>query len=146
MIAAAALPKQPEDNSAAARIGVLILESWGEIQDFVVPSAACRLSRSTVKRLVRLGYLRLLARGPAREVRVRAADLDAAWRAREEDRGPARERFGRHRRGGLSDRLAVAVRAAAKPGSRPARAARAARADAQLDLFADPVKKKKGAA
>lgn len=133
MSASPAQVEQPAEDTDEPK--AIILKSWGEIEDFVVPSAACRLSRSTVGRLVRLGYLRLLARGPAREVRVRAADLDAAWRAREEDRGPARERFGRHHQGGLSDRLAQAVRATAKPASRPARAARADAQRRQLSLF-----------
>jgi hypothetical protein len=118
----------------------LIFKSWREIEDHVVPGAACRLSRSTVLRLVALGYLRLLARGPSGEVRVRADELDAAWLAREADRGPAREKFGRHRRGGLSDRLAAAVRAAAQPASRVARAARAAAQRQQLGLFEGDVK------
>lgn len=124
--------------AAPARIAVRVLKSWREIEDFVVPSAASRLSRSTVERLVELGFLQLLAKGPAGEVRVSAAALDAAWDACDDARSRARERFGRHRRGGLSDRLAQIAYAELHPTSLPARKARAAAARAQLALFGEP--------
>lgn len=115
----------------------LILKSWREIESHVVPSAAGRLSRSTALRLIKLGFLRPIAKGPAGQIRIAADDLDAAWRALEEARALARDRFGCRRRGGLPDRLARTAYAAAHPTSRPARAARDDAQRAQGDLFAD---------
>lgn len=114
---------------------VIILNSWREVENHVVPSAAARLSRSVVMRLIALGFLKPCARGPAGQIRITADDLDAAWRALEEGRGLARDHFGCRRRGGLSDRLARTAYTSAHPTSRPARAARDDVQRAQLSLF-----------
>lgn len=137
MIAAvAARVEQPaKDAEAAAQIAVLVLKSWREAEDHVVPGAAARLSRSTILRLIALGFLRPVAKGPAGQIRIAADDLDVAWRALEEARALARDRFGCRRRGGLSDRLARTAYASAHPTSRPARRARDDAQRRQLDLF-----------
>lgn len=115
---------------------VIILKSWREVEDHVVPSAAARLSRSVVMRLIALGFLKPCARGPAGEIRISADDLDAAWRAREDARSLARDRFGNRRCGGLSDRLArAAALDRAPPNCRLRRAADADAQRAQLGLF-----------
>lgn len=115
----------------------LILKSWREIESHPVPSAAAPLSRGTVLRLVAFGFLKFRARGPESEVRVAADDLDVAYRAREEARSLARDRFGCRRRGGLSDRLAQIAYSERHPTSRPARAARDDKRRAQIDLFVE---------
>lgn len=116
-----------------------ILNSWREIESHPVPSAAAPLSRGTVLRLVAFGFLKFRARGTESEVRVAADDLDAAYRAREEARSLARDRFGCRRRGGLSDRLAQIAYSERHPTSRPARAARddKRRAQMQIDLLVE---------
>lgn len=112
-----------------------ILTGWRAIENHEVPSAAARLSRRAVQRLVALGFLTPVGRGPSGEIRVRARDLDAAWRALETARAAARERFGRRRRGAISDRLAVAAHLATRPNSRVRRARDAAAQAQQMGLF-----------
>lgn len=58
------------------------LVGWSEIEDFKSPRIGDRLSRSTVERLVKLGYLRL-GRAPGGQVRVSVVALEEAWLARE---------------------------------------------------------------
>lgn len=77
-----------------------ILNGWREVENFSVPSAATHLSRNVVERLISLDFLCPLTRGPAGQIRISADDLDAAWRAREEARSLARDRFGNRRVGG----------------------------------------------
>lgn len=112
-----------------------ILAGWREILDFRIPGTNATLSRSTVCRLISLGFLEPLGRGVSGKIRVRAADLDRARRELESARAVARERFGRHKRGGLSDRLAVAAHLEGRPNSRVRRARDAAAEAAQLGLF-----------
>lgn len=112
-----------------------ILTGWREILDYRIPGTSVTLSRSTVSRLIALGFLKPLNRGATGKIRVRAADIDRARRDLEAARALARERFGRHKRGGLSDRLAVAAHVETRPNSRVRRARDAATLRAQLGLF-----------
>lgn len=112
-----------------------ILTGWREILDFRLPGTSVTLSRGTVCRLISLGFLEPLGRGVSGKIRVRAADLDRARRELESARALARERFGRHKRGGISDRLAVAAHVETRPNSRVRRARDAAAQAEQLGLF-----------
>ena len=67
-------------NNDAAPCDALV--GWTAIEDFKSPRIGDRLSRSTVERLVKLGYLRL-GRAPGGQVRVSVAALEEAWLARE---------------------------------------------------------------
>lgn len=123
-------------NATLAKSNVAgILTGWREILDFRLPGTSVTLSRSTVCRLIKLGFLEPLGRGVSGTLRVRAADLDRARRELESARAAARERFGRRRRGAISDRLAVAAHLATRPNSRVRRARDAAAQAAQLGLF-----------
>ncbi len=58
------------------------LVGWSAIEDFKSPRIGDRLSRSTVERLVKLGYLRL-GRALGGQIRVSVVALEEAWLARE---------------------------------------------------------------
>lgn len=123
-------------NATLAKSNVAgILTGWREIENHLVASAAARLSENAVKGLIADGYLKPLARGPQKQIRIRAADLDRAWRAREAARALARERYGQHRRGGLSDRLAALVHASTRPNSRVRRIVDERAQAQQMGLF-----------
>lgn len=84
------------------------LVGWSEIEDFKSPRIGDRLSRSTVERLVKLGYLRL-GRAPGGQVRVSVVALEEAWLAREAARDASWGLVTSRKRGCRRDPFAAAA-------------------------------------
>lgn len=90
------------------------LVGWSAIEDFKSPRIGDRLSRSTVERLVKLGYLRL-GRASGGQVRVSVVELEEAWLAREAARDADWGLPPSRKRGCRRDPLAPADAAAQQP-------------------------------
>jgi hypothetical protein len=91
-----------------------VLVGWSAIEDFKSTKIGDRLSRSTVERLVKLGYLRL-GRAPGGQVRVSIVALEEAWLAREAARDADWRLPTSRKRGCRRDPFAAAAPAPLRP-------------------------------
>lgn len=91
-----------------------VLVGWSAIEYFKSTKIGDRLSRSTIDRLVKLGYLRL-GRAPGGQVCVSVVALEKAWLAREAARDAGWRHPPNRKRGCRRDPCAAAAPAPQRP-------------------------------